>query len=196
MATQLTQAGNQLLTELVMEVKSGNLRRCEAFGLTDEEIRLLNNLTIEDLYFLSQSPVSIITCQIHRENLRLLLTRAKEEQRQNIVIERCLALGASIELLNYYFGLIPSQVSARRRLSGIRIGVGRSQSLNDEQKAELWHRWKEEGMPEPDDPDCLQIMVSCAEKMNVSLTTVWNSVQEWHRDGILNSADRGKYHAG
>ncbi|STV44515.1 Protein of uncharacterised function (DUF2857) [Klebsiella pneumoniae] len=51
-------------------------------------------------------------------------------------------------------------------------------------------------MPEPDDPDCLQIMVSCAEKMNVSLTTVWNSVQEWHRDGILNSADRGKYHAG
>ncbi|MFN7050030.1 STY4526/YPO1902 family pathogenicity island replication protein, partial [Proteus mirabilis] len=61
MATQLTQAGNQLLTELVMEVKNGNLRRCEAFGLTDEEIRLLNNLTIEDLYFLSQSPVSIIT---------------------------------------------------------------------------------------------------------------------------------------
>lgn len=73
---------NHLLTELVMEIKSGNLRRCEALGLTDNEIRLLNSLTIEDLHYLSQSPVSIITCQIHRENLRLLLTRAKEVHRQ------------------------------------------------------------------------------------------------------------------
>ncbi|WP_404998971.1 STY4526/YPO1902 family pathogenicity island replication protein [Escherichia coli] len=57
MATQLAQAGNHLLTELVMEIKSGNLRRCEALGLTDNEIRLLNSLTIEDLHYLSQSPV-------------------------------------------------------------------------------------------------------------------------------------------
>ncbi|WP_163387739.1 STY4526/YPO1902 family pathogenicity island replication protein, partial [Enterobacter ludwigii] len=69
------------------------LRRCEALGLTDNEIRLLNSLTIEDLHYLSQSPVSIITCQIHRENLRLLLTRAKEVHRQNQMIERCLRLG-------------------------------------------------------------------------------------------------------
>ncbi|MFT1708047.1 STY4526/YPO1902 family pathogenicity island replication protein, partial [Vibrio cholerae] len=89
----LAQAGNHLLTELVMEIKSGNLRRCEALGLTDNEIRLLNSLTIEDLHYLSQSPVSIITCQIHRENLRLLLTRAKEVHRQNQMIERCLRLG-------------------------------------------------------------------------------------------------------
>ncbi|EMZ5449208.1 DUF2857 domain-containing protein [Providencia stuartii] len=194
MATQLTQAGNQLLTELVMEVKSGNLRRCEAFGLTDEEIRLLNNLTIEDLYFLSQSPVSIITCQIHRENFRLLLTRAKEEQRQNIVIERCLTLGASIELLNYYFGLIPSQVSARRRLSGIRIGVGRSQSLNDEQKAELWHRWQQGGEPDLDRDSGLPLMMLCAEKMNISLTTVWNLLQEWSREGLLPVKTEGNAH--
>ncbi|MBL1880985.1 DUF2857 domain-containing protein, partial [Klebsiella pneumoniae] len=105
MATQLAQAGNHLLTELVMEIKSGNLRRCEALGLTDNEIRLLNSLTIEDLHYLSQSPVSIITCQIHRENLRLLLTRAKEVHRQNQMIERCLRLGASIDLLNQYFGM-------------------------------------------------------------------------------------------
>ncbi len=118
MATQLAQAGNHLLTELVMEIKSGNLRRCEALGLTDNEIRLLNSLTIEDLHYLSQSPVSIITCQIHRENLRLLLTRAKEVHRQNQMIERCLRLGASIDLLNQYFGMTSLEVSARRRLSG------------------------------------------------------------------------------
>lgn len=196
MATQLAQAGNHLLTELVMEIKSGNLRRCEALGLTDNEIRLLNSLTIEDLHYLSQSPVSIITCQIHRENLRLLLTRTKEVHRQNQMIERCLRLGASIDLLNQYFGMTSLEVSARRRLSGIRGNAGRSQRLSDVQQTELWYRWKEEGMPEPDDPDCLQIMVSCAEKMDVSLTTLWNTVQEWHRDGVLNAADRRNGHVG
>ncbi|EGT3611631.1 DUF2857 domain-containing protein [Morganella morganii] len=195
MATQLTQAGNQLLTELVMEVKNGNLRRCEAFGLTDDEIRLLNNLTIEDLHFLSQCPVSIITCQIHRENLRLLLTRAKEVQDQNMIIERCLTLGASIELLNHYFGLIPSEVSVRRRLSGIRISVGRSQSLTDDQKTELWHRWLQGGCPDLDGQPGLTLMMLCAENMNVSLTTVWNTIQEWIRDGLLSDEKKGKYHA-
>lgn len=195
MATQLTQAGNQLLTELVMEVRNGNLRRCEAFGLTDEEIRLLNNLTIEDLHFLSQSPVSIITCQIHRENLRLLLTRAKEVQCQNMIIERCLTLGASIELLNHYFGLIPSEVSVRRRLSGVRISVGRSQSPTDEQRIELWHRWNQGGAPDLDDPSGLALMMLCAENMNMSLTTIWNTMQEWSRDGLLANEKAGKHHA-
>lgn len=195
MATQLTQAGNQLLTELVMEVRNGNLRRCEAFGLTDEEIRLLNNLTIEDLHFLSQSPVSIITCQIHRENLRLLLTRAKEVQCQNMIIDRCLTLGASIELLNHYFGLIPSEVSVRRRLSGVRISVGRSQSLTEEQRIELWHRWSQGGAPDLDDQPGLALMMLCAENMNVSLTTIWNTIQEWRRDGLLPNEKAGKYHA-
>lgn len=195
MATQLTQAGNQLLTELVMEVRNGNLRRCEAFGLTDEEIRLLNNLTIEDLHFLSQSSVSIITCQIHRENLRLLLTRAKEVQCQNMIIERCLTLGASIELLNHYFGLIPTEVSVRRRLSGVRISVGRSQSLTEEQRIELWHRWSQGGAPDLDDPSGLALMMLCAENINVSLTTIWNTMQEWGRDGLLPNEKAGKHHA-
>lgn len=195
MATQLTQAGNQLLTELVMDIKNGSLRRCEAFGLTDDEIRLLNNLTIDDLHFLSQSPVSIITCQIHRENLRLLLTRAKEMQCQNMIIERCLTLGASIELLNHYFGLIPSEVSVRRRLSGIRMGVGRSQSLTDEQRTELWHRWQQGGSPTLDNQSGLMLMILCAEHMNVSLTTVWNMMQEWGQDGLLPDEREGQCHA-
>ena len=172
MATQLAQAGNNLLTELVMEIKNGNLRRCEALGLTDNEIRLLNNLTIEDLHFLSQSPVSIITCQIHKENLCLLLTRAKEVQSQNLAIERCLTLGASIDLLNHYFGLTSLEVAARRRLYGIPGSAGRSLRLSEAQQNELWHRWQQGGKPELDELDGLNLMMLCAEKMVVSLTTL------------------------
>lgn len=185
MATQLAQAGNSLLTDLVMEIRSGNLRRCESLGLTDNEIRLLNSLTIEDLHYLSQSPVSIITCQVHRENLRLLLGRAREEQSRNQCIERCLALGASIELLNAWFGLSTPEVAARRRLSGIRAGAGRAVRLSDEQQAELWQRWHQAGAPGGESQAGLELMMLCAEEMSVPLTAVWNIVQEWLREGLL-----------
>lgn len=195
MATQLVQAGNNLLTELVMEIKSGNLRRCESLGLTDNEIRLLNDLTIEDLHYLSQSPVSIITCQIHKENLCLLLTRAKEVQCQNLSIERCLTLGASIDLLNHYFGLTSLEVAARRRLYGIHGSAGRSLRLSDEQQIELWHSWQQGGMPDPDDLNGLNLMMLCAEKMNISLTAIWNTILEWQLDDLLLSDNGGKRNA-
>lgn len=38
---------NALLTQIVMELKSGNIRRCEAMGLTLEEIQELNSLEQE-----------------------------------------------------------------------------------------------------------------------------------------------------
>lgn len=194
-ATQLVQAGNSLLTDLVMEIKSGNLRRCESLGLTDSEIRLLNSLTIEDLHYLSQSPVSIITCQVHRENLRLLLAQAKEAQSQNQCIERCLALGASIELLNAWFGLSTLEVATRRRLSGIRPGAGRTIRLSDEQQTALWQRWHQAGAPDGESQAGLELMMLCAEEMAVPLTAVWNIVQEWLRAGVLTPRKQGESHA-
>lgn len=40
-------ATNALLTQLIMELKSGSIRRCEALGMTMEEIQALNRLSIE-----------------------------------------------------------------------------------------------------------------------------------------------------
>ncbi|EKC4151774.1 DUF2857 domain-containing protein, partial [Salmonella enterica subsp. enterica] len=38
MSYSLSQAANTLLFNLVMELKSGNIRRCEALGLEPEEM--------------------------------------------------------------------------------------------------------------------------------------------------------------
>lgn len=94
MSNSLSQATNSLLTQLVMELKSGYIRRCESLGLTTEEMQLLHGLTIEDLHYLMNSSVSVLTFQIHHENFSLMLQHARREQQRMQRIDRALALGA------------------------------------------------------------------------------------------------------
>ncbi|EAW5623285.1 DUF2857 family protein, partial [Salmonella enterica] len=65
MSYSLSQAANTLLFNLVMELKSGNIRRCEALGLEPEEMRMLRELSSDDLLYLSESKVSVLDVRIH-----------------------------------------------------------------------------------------------------------------------------------
>ncbi len=100
-------ATNALLTQLIMELKSGSIRRCEALGMTMEEIQALNRLSIEDLHYLISTPVSILTVCINHANLKMLMEQAQRERQRAQRIDRALALGGSIELMQRYFGLTP-----------------------------------------------------------------------------------------
>lgn len=60
---------------------------------------------------------------------------------ERMVIDRVLLLGASIQMLNTYFGLSTTKVSARRSLLGIREEPGRKATVTDEQKTILWDLW-------------------------------------------------------
>lgn len=181
MSYSLSQSTNQLLLTLVMELKSGNLRRCEALGLTAEEMRMLRELSADDLLYLSESRVSLLDLRIHHENLGLMLTQARREQKRMERIDRALALGASIEMMQRYFGLDSSEVSGRRRLGGIRTRKGRSSAADAELESALWAQWQESATdnPDPDSMESLDVMMLMAETHGVNLTTVWTLVKSW-----------------
>lgn len=73
MNNSLSQATNGLLMQLVMDLKSGYLRRCESLGLAREEMQMLQGLTIEEIHYLSNSEVSVIRLDINHENLLRML---------------------------------------------------------------------------------------------------------------------------
>lgn len=89
-------ATNALLTQLIMELKSGSIRRCEALGMTMEEIQALNRLSIEDLHYLISTPVPILTVCINHANLKMLMEQAQRERLRAQRIDRALALGGSV----------------------------------------------------------------------------------------------------
>ncbi|CDL84537.1 DUF2857 domain-containing protein [Xenorhabdus cabanillasii] len=190
MTKQLSMSGNNLLTDLIMEIKSGNLRRCESLGLSPDEIRMLNNITLEDLYYLSKSQVSVITYRIHHENLHLILEQSRIEQKRNECIDRALALGASIEMMHHYFGLSPVDVSTRRRLADLRVSVGRSSNLSEQDREALWSRWKKSDIQNINSPEGFEMMMLLAEELALSLTAIWNNLQVLLEVSVIRTKKR------
>ena len=138
MNTNLSRAANGFLLDLVMELKNGFIRRCDKMGLTSEEIATLKDMTIEDIHYIINSEVSVLSFQINQDNLARLMTQAREEQTRKQRIDRALALGGSIKLMEHFFGLMSNDVAARRRIAGIKVRAVRGTVLSDEQSTELW----------------------------------------------------------
>ncbi|AFI91620.1 DUF2857 domain-containing protein [Pectobacterium parmentieri] len=190
MSQGLSQATNALLTHILMELKSGNIRRCEALGMTMEEVRQLSQLTVDDLYYLTQSSVSVLNFQINHDNFWSMVNQARTEQKRLQRIDRALALGGSIELMQFYFGLSTSEVSSRRRLNGVETRQGRVQAPTEEEDAALWEQWRSSGLSSPDSHEALDVMMLAAEQQNVSLTAVWTRVNAWCREAVLERKEK------
>ncbi|HEN3450501.1 TPA: DUF2857 domain-containing protein [Yersinia enterocolitica] len=179
---------NALLTQVLMELKSGNIRRCEAMGLTLEEIQELNQLTVEDLHYLVNSSVSILTFHINHTNLNMMLAQARQEQVRIQRIDRALALGGSIEMMQCYFGLTAAEVSTRRRLAGIPTrrrlaGIptrqGRNQMPAEAEEISIWEQWRTAKIDNLDSLEALEVMMLIAEQQDIALTSVWTLVKGW-----------------
>ena len=183
MSNNLSQATNGLLMQLVMDLKSGYLRRCEALGLSREEMQMLQGLSIEEIHYLSNSDVSVLRLDINHNNLVRMLQQARTEQKRLQRIDRALALGGSIELMAFYFGLSSVDVAARRRISGIDVRPGRGITLSDDENSELWRLWQKAGINDVESVDGLDVMMLCAEQMNIPLTAIWHAVRGWHTTG-------------
>ncbi|HBB2058243.1 TPA: DUF2857 domain-containing protein [Escherichia coli] len=183
MSNNLSQATNGLLMQLVMVLKSGYLRRCEALGLSREEMQMLQGLSIEEIHYLSNSEVSVLRLDINHNNLVRMLQQARTEQKRLQRIDRALALGGSIELMAFYFGLSSVDVAARRRISGIDVRPGRGITLSDDENSELWRLWQKAGINDVESVDGLDVMMLCAEQMNIPLTAIWHAVRGWHTTG-------------
>lgn len=186
MNTNLSRAANGFLLDLVMELKNGFIRRCDKMGLTPEEIATLKDMTIEDIHYIINSEVSVLSFQINQDNLARLMTQAREEQTRKQRIDRALALGGSIKLMEHYFGLMSNDVAARRRIAGIKVRAGRGTVLSDEQSAELWEVWvSADSTPlRCETEEGLDLMLLAAEQLDISLTAVWNTILKWESENL------------
>ncbi|MGL4858660.1 MAG: DUF2857 domain-containing protein, partial [Enterobacteriaceae bacterium] len=136
-------------------------------------------LTVEDLYYLVNSSVSILTFRINHTNLNMMLAQARQEQVRLQRIDRALALNGSIEMMQCYFGLTASEVSARRRLAGIRTRQGRNQTPSEKDEASVWEQWQEAKIDNLDSLEALEVMMMIAEQQDIALTSVWILVKGW-----------------
>ncbi|MBK0003946.1 DUF2857 domain-containing protein [Erwinia sp. S38] len=192
MNTNLSRAANGFLLDLVMELKNGFIRRCDKMGLNSDDIAMLRDMTVEDIHYIINSEVSVLTFAINQDNLSRLVIQARLEQTRKQRIDRALALGGSIKLMEHFFGLMSNDVAARRRIAGIKIRAGRGSVLSDEQSTELWEIWaaNDSKTLRSETDEGLDLMLLAAEQMDISLTAVWNTVLRWESENLTVATRR------
>ncbi|MGR7527189.1 DUF2857 domain-containing protein [Klebsiella aerogenes] len=175
----ISQAANHFLLQLVMELKTGNIRRCESLGIPPDVIRMLRDITLEELQCVCSSKVSVLSFAVNSENLIRLVDYAREECQRNERIDRALTLGASIEIMRHYFGLNGCDVAMRRRIAGIAVRDGREYTLSDDELARVWHHWVRSRTADLYETSSLDALMLISEETNLSLTAVWRAVREY-----------------
>ncbi|HDS4487026.1 DUF2857 domain-containing protein [Enterobacter roggenkampii] len=186
-----------VLTDALKALKEGNIRHCEALGFTFDEMDALNQLSLDELLTISQSSAQFVAINVHHDVLNHLLKQAHQEYRQQQQINRAIRLGASIALLNQYFGLTSNETCLRRRLLGVSVPYGRTPEPDEETDSAIWKQWQQWRVDNLESSDALAAMIQVTERLlpdaeGLSLTTVWKRIALFEKE----DADRRASHAG
>ncbi|CNK39916.1 Protein of uncharacterised function (DUF2857) [Yersinia intermedia] len=186
-----------ILTDALHALKEGNIRYCESFGFTFDEMNALNQLSLDELFIISRESAPFLAVTVHHDALRLLLAKSREEVLQQQRINFAIRLGGSIALLSHYFGLTSNEVSLRRRLLDIVIPYGRTPIPDEETDALIWRQWQKCRVANLESTEALEAMIQVTEKLSAqhdkpTLTVVWNRIKLFERE----ASDRETSHAG
>ena len=187
-----------VLTAALNALKEGNIRYCEALGFTFDEMNLLNQLSLDELFILSRASAQFMAVTVHHDALHQLLALSRQEVQRQQQINRAITLGGSIALLNQYFGLTSNEVCIRRRLLGITIPHGRTPIPDEETDAEIWRQWQKRHPGNIASLDALDVMMQITEELSSppqdgpSLTAICNRITLCEKEAL----NRRTSHAG
>ena len=85
-------------------------------------------------------------------------------------------------MLNSYFGLTTSKVSARRSLLGNQEPMGRKPAATEEEEKLIWDLWQEHkgDVQTIESTEGLELLILIAEETGINLTEIWKLVSRWN----------------
>ena len=84
-------------------------------------------------------------------------------------------------MLNSYFGLTTSKVSARRSLLGKQEPMGRKPAASEEEEKQIWDLWQvhKSDIQTIESSEGLEFLILIAEETGINLTEIWKLVSRW-----------------
>lgn len=204
-----TPINEAILSQVLHNMRNGQLRRCIEMGLEPELLAQLQQPSV--LSLLLNTPVSWCTVTIDGDMVKKLLNGAQRSDEEVRMLERALRLGATTQMLQQFFGLSPQDVALQRLMMGITARRGRWREFSEEMDTQLWYRWsdlmKEHQVDLKDTAALLNVAMLVAEELNtpqenevenegtdsLSLAVIWNRIQNWIREGLYPPPNGGAW---
>lgn len=176
-----------VIAQALHDLRNGQLRRCQAMGFGEEELKALKNPAL--ISVLINATVSWCSVSVNREVLKRLLNQIHDVEQEIVTIDRMLRLGASSEMISHMFGLTHQEVALRRDILSLPRRKGRYPILDEAQDAILWKRWKSEveahGIALDDDRAMLRLTMDLAESLSFPMSVIWAAIHNWIGQGLV-----------
>lgn len=194
-----TPINEAILSQVLHNVRNGQLRRCIEMGLEPEILAQLQQPSA--LSLLLNTPVSWCSVTIDGNMVKKILNGAQRSDEEVRMVERALRLGATTHMLQQFFGLSPQDVALQRLMMGVTARRGRWREFSEQTDADLWYRWtflmNEHQVDQADSIAMLDIAMLVAEEMklphsedageameSLSLAIIWHRIQSWIKEGL------------
>jgi hypothetical protein len=171
---------NFLLWEFINDVRQGVFSRCKTAGLTTDDIRLLSQLQLDDVTYISNSRVSVVSYRIDPQLLRVLIQQAREARARKTLAERAVSLGASARMMAYFFGWTGRDVARYRELKPDNVfSRGRPPIPSESTSREVIQKIRVAGINSTtQDDEVLEIVMDIAQQVAIPLCSVWLVIDE------------------
>ncbi|QPB42883.1 DUF2857 domain-containing protein [Rodentibacter haemolyticus] len=177
-----------LISEIIAHVRRGELNYCYQLGFDESELATIMALTTEEICEICDSSSSFASIKINHSVFWNLIESVRVNSQERNIIDRALNLGISGEMLRHRFGWSSSEVSARRKLLGIKEHIGRKRSADEQDELKVWELWQEnkhtiKTNEIENSMAGLDLLMHIAEETELSLTEVWRLVSTWVKEG-------------
>lgn len=172
-----------ILSDILIHMRRGEIQYCHSLGFDETELMQLANLSTQEISDICESAVSFANIQINHAVFWSLLENVRENTRQRNTIDRALSLGASSEIIHHYFGWSSAEVSARRKLLGIKESLGRKANVSEQEEKHIWELWSNSqtnNLQTGDESNNeLDLLMFIAEETGCGLTEVNRLVKQY-----------------
>lgn len=172
-----------VLSEILVNLQEGNINVCRNYGFSKQELQEIEKLSMEEIYDLANTKAPFAKVEINHEAFWRLVATVRMNSQERRLIDRALMLGASIQMLNAYFGLTTSKVSARRSLLGRQEPMGRKPAATEEEEKLIWDLWqsRKNDVQTIESIEGLEVLILIAEETGINLTEIWKLVSRWNK---------------
>lgn len=192
-----------LFTQALVLIREGDMRRARALGFNDAELQKLSRLRASEIETLVHEFPTVARFEVDHDAITAALRRLDREQDRGSLVDHCITLGASVQMLSTFFGLTPNDCSSRRTLLGVPSRQGRLPMPDEAAEHDAWHRWQtiSDDPSSPGAADDLRGMVVLAEETRLPLAVVWALIKQWtepeqSRQSMLPGEDEGVLRVG
>ncbi len=174
-----------ILSEIIGRIRKGEINYCKQMGFSEEELCIINNLNTHEIYDLCESIVPFVKIKIDHQIFWNLINSVREHTKERNLIDRALELGISGDMLRERFAWSSAEVSARRKLLGIKEHIGRKKNASEADELKIWENWQRYKPKEKDihvfmkSPEGLDLLIFITEDTGVNLTEVWRLISSW-----------------